>query len=776
MGIAKEKLSQFERIRIAGSLFTIKETDKNRNELQGLCPIHGESNPSFSYNFEKDTFHCLSCTESGDLVKLWSKVNGYTDNKGGFLAFCNEFGLSDPAKQKKNSKPHLNDIFNQLGELPDSWINRLCQIRGWDQDIINRMDIRLQTMYQAKKTGKLVKIKKPERIAIPIKDRVGNIRNIRLYKPGAKQMKIISWGSAYGSARLFPATPKGKKTVLLCEGESDTLCALSHGFNAITQTSKPKTWSKEHLKEFKGCHVVIAYDADLAGQNYAYQFAAPELMKVAESVCVLVWPDYMGKNKEGNWPNDHGQDLTDFFVKHEKEKSDLQVLIDTAIPFEKSICDIDSQAMSFFERGANDRLSFKPRLLAEKLLTESDLLSDPLSGLLYRWNKQYWERHHEDYLKNMSIRLLGNEAQQSRVNDAVFQATMLSTLDKGRAVNDKRDWVCLKNGMFNLATHELRPHEKDFYSTIQLNVSYHPDSGKRCDRWERYLKETVQTKEAIMQLQEFMGYCLTWDTSFEKCLILIGKGGDGKSVFLKILRELVGPGNCSAVAFEDLEDQFCRSGLYMKSVNIATEIGKEVLQSKVFKAITTGDPIRASFKHKDSFEFLPTVKFAFAANDLPKVYDNSDGFFRRLLPVRFKRQFLEDDPNTDPFLINKLNDELSEIFLWALAGLHRLRKQKRFTDSDETRAIMLKYRRQNNPVLCFVDDKCTLGDKCVATKDNLYSNYEQYCKDSGYRAFARENFFKELYMAIQNLKSCRPRILGKQEYAVKGIQIDAVHV
>jgi len=119
------------------------------------------------------------------------------------------------------------------------------------------MDLRLQTHYQAKKTGRLHQLKRPERIAIPVRDEHGFCRNIRLYKPGGDP-KIISWGAKYGSARLLPAAPSPEGVVLLCEGESDTLCALSHGFNAITQTTKPRKWRREHLGPFRDRDVVIA--------------------------------------------------------------------------------------------------------------------------------------------------------------------------------------------------------------------------------------------------------------------------------------------------------------------------------------------------------------------------------------------------------------------------------------------------------------------------------------------------------------------------------------
>lgn len=119
---------------------------------------------------------------------------------------------------------------------------------------------------------------------------------------------------------------------------------------------------------------------------------------------------------------------------------------------------------------------------------------------------------------------------------------------------------------------------------------------------------------------------------------------------LAVLRELVGADCCASVGFEDLDDNFMRASLYNKSVNISTEIGSKAIDSPIFKAITSGDPISASFKFKDNFEFKPFCKLVFAANKLPRSLDNSDGYFRRILPVQFKRQFFESDPDTDPFL------------------------------------------------------------------------------------------------------------------------------
>ena len=794
MGIAKEQLSLEQRRDIAASCFKVTK-GLDADEMVGLCPFHEEENPSFSYNPEKDLFHCLAghCGKSGDLADLWAHVNGY-GREDGFKAFCeayyirSEYGGGDPAgppvpgrrKPKKapgkdgEEPPPLDDAYAMLGELPESWIRYLEKKKGWSPEVINDLGIRLQTHLQLK-TGVIKEVRQPDRVAIPVRDGEGRVRNIRLYKPGGLkdgESKIFSWGKAYGEARLFPAAPDERAPVLICEGEPDTICALSRGFNAITQTTKPKKWSRAHAAVFEGREVVMAYDADQAGEKYAHVYAAPHLSQVVRSLKTIEWPEEMGLRADGTWPEDHGEDLTDFFVKHGRTGDDFWSLIREARPVDV-LQHVSAQALEFFDRGMNDRLSFKPRRLAEKILSEHRLLTDPETGLFYRWNGRFWEQYHEDHVKSLAIRYLGGESQKNRAEDAAYQVKILSTLPHGRAVNDFKDWVCVRNGMLNLETLELKPHDPEYYATYELNVTYEPDSDRRCDRWLEYLKTNIQTQGAINQVQEFFGYCLTKDTLFEKCLFLIGPGGDGKSVLLKIMRELIGHDNTTSVSFSDLTDQFMRSSLYQKSLNISTEIGTEMMESSYFKAITTGDPINAAFKHKNPFTFLPYCKLVFAGNKLPRVRDNSDGFFRRILPIQFKRQFLEGDPDRDPKLFDKLKGELSEIFSWALMGLHRLWRQKHFTECRETDELMLGYKRLNNPVLCFVDDICQIGQDHQESKKELYAKYKEYCNAGGYRTLSRENFFRELYTAVKNLQMIRPRVDGRREHYLKGISINA---
>lgn len=796
MSIAKKYLSEADRERICREICHIEKGPDKKGELFGLCPIHGESETtaslSFSYNIILDTYHCFSCGASGDLIKLYSEVN-HLGQKDGFKSFCEKHNipLGENHNHKKDERPDaeisIDQIFALMREawekfppLPEKYVARMVNERGWSLPCIRSLDLRLQTTRLDKKTGRLAQISKPVKIAIPIYNEHGELINIRLYEPGVKKFKIISFAQSTGDSRLFPAKLQDGP-VLLCEGESDTICALSHGLNAITQTSKLIKWTEEQLKVFKDRDVIIAYDADHAGQQYT-RFAAESLAGKAKTVRVIQWPAFMGVDESGAVPKDHGQDLTDLLVRHKKTTADLQALIDSALPWQSySISSNTSKPgecvenlndnLQYFANGVNNRYSFKSSLLAEDIMVDYKLLSDPETGLMLRWNGKIWEIFDEDHIRREAIKRLGNEAQKGRVEDAVFQVKMLSTIPHGRKLNDKDDLICLNNGMLNLNSYEMASHDPDCLCTYSLPVDFDQKSDKICERWLRFTNTNIQTPEAIAQLQEFFGYCLTKDTRYQKALFCLGPGEDGKSIALSILKEMIGDENCAAVAFTDLENEFHRSSLYHKLINISTEIGAQAIESPYFKAITGGDVINAAFKHKNAFTFKPYCKLAFAGNSFPRVRDQSHGYFRRFLPIQFKRQFLEGDPERDPYLFEALKEELSEIFYWSLCGLERLRKQKLFTTCDETKTLMMGYRRSNNPVLCFTEDECIFNEYASIDKKDLYNGYRKYCGEFGYAPLNYDNFLRELLSSINHLKLYRPTVNGERKNHIKGIEI-----
>lgn len=423
-----------------------------------------------------------------------------------------------------------------------------------------------------------------------------------------------------------------------------------------------------------------------------------------------------------HYPKNHGQDLTDWFARHGRSVSDLHDLLAHALVVEP---DQEPERPASVERFFRGR-KFMPALLARAIMDDLDVVADPLTGLVYRWEGRFWEQYDLSHIRSKALLMLLDEGNSAKAADVANMIRDLSTLPLGRKMNDHADLICLKSGMFNLRTGELVPHSKDFYATYMLPIDFDPKNVPDCPTWKRCLEQWIAESATVREAQKYAGYCLTRETRYEKMLILFGPGGDGKSTFMNILRALVGPENCSHIPMGRLEDQFYLSRLVDKLINMSTEIEAKAMQSQEIKAIVSGDPISAAFKNQTPFDFEPFCKLIYSTNRLPKMLDNSDGFFRKIMIIKFEGQFVKSG-QADIFLKDKLLEELPGIFAWALMGLVELRREG-FRETETMAASLHDYKRINNNVLYFIEQHVEPDPAARVVKSALYEEYVKRCK------------------------------------------------
>lgn len=189
-----------------------------------------------------------------------------------------------------------------------------------------------------------------------------------------------------------------------------------------------------------------------------------------------------------------------------------------------------------------------------------------------------------------------------------------------------------------------------------------------CPQWINCLTQDTGGDEiSINQLQEYTGSCLEPETCWETALILSGKGM-GKTIFMKILSELVGKEKTSFVPIDNFENTFLRATLKDKWLNLCQLDRKEDLELPYFKAVVASDPVFASIMLEDPIYFTPSCKLVIETN-------HSINFQRRSICVSFDYQPAE--PNCD--LFNSLLTEIDGIRAWAEEGLQRLKQQGHFT-------------------------------------------------------------------------------------------------
>lgn len=772
MSWSTENLSADQREQIARECYQVKET--RGDELHGLCPAHEDHNQSFSYNVSKDACKCLACGFKGDLIAIWGKATGYGDNTEAFKAFRDKYGDGLPPTPRSGSRGQTTgkgggagsaspldettkiipeSEWEQLQALPDAWRKRCRDKFGWSDEAIDRLGIRLK------------QIGNDTRIAIPIRDAEGHLVNVRLYLPGAGENKIISWGKGFGKGKLFPAPPlPDTEPVILCEGEKDTITALSNGFNAITQTCGVNSWSDRYNRFFDGRKVYIAYDNDKPGKEGAEK-VAKDLAKSAGSVWIIQWPAFM----------DDKDDVCDWFTKHGKTAENFRDLLIDAV----QVSGNDKTGTSRSERAAEIPeeqrqffvgKQFKPRLCADVVLKDRKIGHDPRTGQVFQWNGKHWEEIHEATIRYHVLTLLGQEAKTAMITDVVKIVCDLSIIRNGRAYNDKDGMLPLQNGMLDLKAGTIEPHNMDNLNTYCLDISLRTDPNDlpQCPTFKQFMIDFIPDDAARREILKFMAYCLTRETKYEKALFLIGPGGDGKSTFIRVLEAILGEINVSNISLGALEDQFQRVMLKDKLLNVSTEIEGGLLQSGMFKAVVSGDRISASYKHRDGFSFKPVAKHVFAANKFPPIQDTSRGLLRRMIFVETTRSFSTPDLN----LIDKLLAEIDGIFMMLVVHLKHLQKEG-FLDEKNTYLLGCRSRfaESNNPVIGFVNHCIDERPGAQADTMSVYEKYVKYCGRRGYKSKSEQHFGKELKAVIPAMDRVREGS-GARKYFYEGIELD----
>ena len=156
-------------------------------------------------------------------------------------------------------------------------------------------------------------------------------------------------------------------------------------------------------------------------------------------------------------------------------------------------------------------------------------------------------------------------------------------------------------------------------------------------------------------------------------LMLIGKGGEGKSRIGLVMRSLLGD-SMNTTSIQKVEsNRFSRADLENKLLMVDDDMDMSALpKTNYIKSIVTSEcKMDKERKGVQSYQSQLYVRFlCFGNGALTALHDKSDGFFRRQIVLTTK-----DRPAgrvDDPFLVDKLLREKEGIFLWCLEGLRQL--------------------------------------------------------------------------------------------------------
>lgn len=396
------------------------------------------------------------------------------------------------------------------------------------------------------------------------------------------------------------------------------------------------------------------------------------------------------------------------------------------------------------------RTRFYATKLAAVIEDETPIAAAP-DGTLYWYRDGVYLPGAEGKIRRRIQTVLGDEW-TSRAEGEV-----LSYLSSARELIPfpSRDNINTLNGVFNLESGKLEPHSPEDRTPVQIGAAYDP--AATCPNVEKFLADVLPDPEDRRLILEIAGYLLVPDNRLRKAFMLTGAGRNGKTTVLKLLEQLMGPGNVSHLSLHKLvEDRFAAAELYGRQANICGDIDRRALASaSLFKEIVGGDPIHAERKHRDPFSFEPYARLLFSANELPPTPDGSPAFYDRWIVIPFPRRF--SDAEADETLFERLTtpEELSGLLNLAIKALGELRERGHFCETASTTDAASRFKVETDSVAGFLAEEATFDTEAWVSKADLFQRYERWCKQNNRGALGKQKF-------NARLQADHPQIVDKQ--------------
>lgn len=256
-----------------------------------------EEIPSSSINLDMRVFHCFTCDRTYKEMEFAEAILGKSKED-----IMKEYVSKSVLK---SASDNWKDVQHKALLENINVINKLYDLKINDETIAN---LNLGYMTNC--------------LAIPVFKK-GDLVNIVRYNinkdPNIPKVRYNE-NTTSGDLVPFDIWKEDYRPTIICEGEKDMIVARSHGFNAITLTGGSQSnIQTEYLSYFKDRDVYICYDNDDAGRK-----GSLKLYKDLSSHCKNLYNVDISKNCPGN-----KEDVTDFFVKYNKDSKDFQAMLET---------------------------------------------------------------------------------------------------------------------------------------------------------------------------------------------------------------------------------------------------------------------------------------------------------------------------------------------------------------------------------------------------------------------------------------------------------------
>lgn len=355
-------------------------------------------------------------------------------------------------------------------------------------------------------------------------------------------------------------------------------------------------------------------------------------------------------------------------------------------------------------------------------------------GEFYRYGGKAWELIPRDTIEHqIAVDMTAHRMQNNRITACTSLVLKLVRVRDGE-VNQVPPLVLIfDNGILDLPTGKLYPHDKELFSTNLLPYAWRPDAV--CPLWLTFLDDVFGgDQERIALLQEWFGYLMTRSYSFQKIMLMLGPKRCGKGTIGRVLQHLVGKGNFTGGSLSSFAADSFLASLRTKTVIFIGDAEKKVAPQKVnqvierMKTISGNDEVAFDRKFLSGLSETFLTRITIASNSIPNLFDDSGALASRLLVLPFYKSYYDRE---DLGLSDRLLAEIEGVAAWAIEGWQRLQANGRFTHPSVSQNEIQLIREAYSPIMRFVAECCEVADGNKVTSKDLYEAYRAWALGEG---------------------------------------------
>ena len=266
--------------------------------------------------------------------------------------------------------------------------------------------------------------------------------------------------------------------------------------------------------------------------------------------------------------------------------------------------------------------------------------------------------------------------------------------------------VCFANCVYDIRQNQAYPFNRKHVTDYRLPYEWRPDA--ECPKWEAFLEEVLPDASERACLQEFFGMCYVdrEKYSIEKMALFVGTGANGKSVIFDVMKNVIGREWVSFLSPDQLMDNKQLVSVAGKKLNFAPDIRRSAAFDSGLKALSSSQDVQG-WRIYEGNVVVKCPPLVFAFNEMPHFRDDTDAFFRRLMPFQF--DIVIPPARQNRRLADEIcASELPGIFRWVMEGRRRLVQRKgAFTRcariEGAVAALKARVRSEQSPVLSYLD-------------------------------------------------------------------------